>query len=223
MFSSVFALVWILNIWIIALKKFFSLYFTFLHFFLFLFFFLLFISFMPRLLCCLVILLASLPCLVTMFNCFTLFPHYFIMLLHCLVVFCATSLPRCLSLPRCPATSHCFIASLPIATSLPSCLMLPHCLPTSLLGCHHVLYLLTSPPNLLFHYLVASCFATSFALLPCTLSWLVLPFSFFFCKEELGRASFPTPKKKVSFFFLFFFLFVFCFQIVFCFRFILFL
>jgi len=157
---------------------------------------------MPHLFCCLVVLLASLPCLVTMLHCLALFPHHFILLFCHLVVPPATSLPRCLSLPCCFAASHYFIAllnciaSLPIATPLPCCLMLPHCLLASLLGYHHVSYLLTPrPPICCFTTLLPH---TSLPCLPCCLvpyvGWYFLPPSFL-ARRSLEEQALEHPKK----------------------------
>jgi len=197
--SNVFALVWNSNVLIIASKKilfFFSLYFTFLHL---LFFFLLFPSiFFPHaslvlLPCCLACLVAlscyhaSLPRFVpSSFHLVVLSPCcascYFIASLPLLaLLLCCIALFHCLAQLHCLAT-YCYpIAMLPHVASLPSCLVawLSSCfVPPD-----------TPPPNLLFHYFIASHLATLFALLPCTLCWLVLPSSFLFGKEELGRAS----------------------------------
>lgn len=131
-FSSVFALVWILSVWIIALKKFLPLFFLF-HLSSFFFVFSIFLH----------ALIVSLPCHLA---CFVTLPCYLVSLPHfvpssfhhvaslpcCALCYFATSLPLpCLvallhhiaSLPHYLLLSHCLLASCCLTAFLPRCLV----------------------------------------------------------------------------------------------------
>jgi hypothetical protein len=168
-----------------------------------LFFFLLFPSiFFPH--ASLVLLPCCLACLVAL-SCYhhASLPHFVPSSFHLVVLSpcCAScyfiaSLPLLALLLCCIALFHCLAQLHCLATYCYPIAMLPHCLLASLLGYHHVSYLLTPrPPICCFTTLLSH---TSLPRLPCCLvpyvGWYFLPPSFL-ARRSLEEQALEHPKQ----------------------------